>query len=135
MILGALLAVSFGPFTSADGYAALATGMSLVAAMAVQNAAHRVHFSAAPPSTVMTGTTTQIMMDLGDLMHGQTPEKATATRERLQQMTASVLAFAVGCALGALLYAYLGVWCFWAPPVLVVITLPMRGALAQADLH
>jgi uncharacterized membrane protein YoaK (UPF0700 family) len=135
MILGALLAVSFGPFTSADGYAALATGMSLVGAMAVQNAAHRVHFSAAPPSTVMTGTMTQIMMDLGDLMHGQTPEKATATRERLQQMTASVLAFAVGCALGALLYAYLGVWCFWAPPVLVVITLPMRGALAQADLH
>jgi uncharacterized membrane protein YoaK (UPF0700 family) len=135
MILGALLAVSFGPFTSADGYAALATGMSLVAAMAVQNAAHRVHFAAAPPSTVMTGTTTQIMMDLGDLMHGQTPEKATAARERLQQMTASVLAFAVGCALGALLYAYLGVWCFWAPPVLVVITLPMRGALAQADLH
>src|SRR6204780_1241136 len=104
MILGALLATSFGPFTSADGYAALATGMTLVAAMAIQNAAHRVHFASAPPSTVMTGTTTQIMMDLGDLIHGLTPEKATATRDRLRQMTLSVVAFATGCALGALLY-------------------------------
>jgi uncharacterized membrane protein YoaK (UPF0700 family) len=135
MTLGALLATSYGPFTSADGYAALATGMILVAAMAVQNAAHRVHFASAPPSTVMTGTTTQIMTDLGDLMHGLTLEKATATRERLRQMTLSVLAFAIGCALGALLYAFFGVWCFWVPPLLVLTTLPMRAALTEADSH
>jgi uncharacterized membrane protein YoaK (UPF0700 family) len=132
-ILGALLATSFGPFSSADGYAALATGMTLVAAMAIQNAAHRVHFASAPPSTVMTGTTTQIMMDLGDLIHGLTPEKATVTRERLRQMSLSVLAFATGCALGALLYALSGVWCFWIPPLFVLITLPMRRALVEAD--
>jgi uncharacterized membrane protein YoaK (UPF0700 family) len=135
MIVGALLATSFGPFTNADGYAALATGMTLVAAMAVQNAAHRVHFASAPPSTVMTGTTTQIMTDLGDLIHGVTPEKATATYERLRQMTLSVLAFAIGCTLGALLYAFVGVWCFWMPPLLVLVTLPMRSALAEADSH
>jgi uncharacterized membrane protein YoaK (UPF0700 family) len=133
MILGAFLATSFGPFASADGYAALATGMTLVAAMAIQNAAHRVHFSTAPPSTVMTGTMTQIMTDLGDLIHGVTPEKATAARERLRQMSVSVLAFATGCALGAFLYASLGVWCFWGPPLLVLITLPMRRALTEAD--
>jgi len=86
-ILGALLATWLGPFTSAEGYAALATGMTLVAAMAVQNAAHRLHFASAPPSTVMTGTTTQIMMDLADLMHGLTPEKAPATRARLRLCT------------------------------------------------
>jgi uncharacterized membrane protein YoaK (UPF0700 family) len=134
-ILGALLATSFGPFASADSYAALATGMTLVAAMAIQNAAHRVHFASAPPSTVMTGTTTQIMMDLGDLIHGLTPERAAATRERLRQMTLSVLAFATGCALGAVLYAFSGVWCFWIPPLFVLSTLPMRGALAEADSH
>jgi uncharacterized membrane protein YoaK (UPF0700 family) len=131
MILGALLATSLGPFASADGFPALATGMTLVAAMAVQNAAHRVHFPSAPPSTVMTGTTTQIMMDLGDLIHGVAPDKRAATRERLRQMTMSVLAFA----LGALAYALLGVWCFWAPPLLLLATLPMRTALAQADSH
>jgi uncharacterized membrane protein YoaK (UPF0700 family) len=132
MILGALLATAFGPFASADGWAALATGMTLVAAMAIQNAAHRVHFAHAPPSTVMTGTTTQIMMDLGDLMHCVIPEKAAATRERLRQMSFSVLAFAGGCALGALLYAFLGVWCFWVPPVLVLITLVLPGTPAEA---
>jgi len=135
MVLGAILATYFGPFTYADGYAALATGMTLVAAMAIQNAAHRIHFASAPPSTIMTGTTTQIMMDLGDVIHGLVPDKAPATRQRLKQMSVSVLAFAFGCALGAVLYALLGVLCFWLPPVLVFLTLPMRQALADADLH
>jgi uncharacterized membrane protein YoaK (UPF0700 family) len=38
----------------------------LVAAMAIQNAAHRIHLGSAPPSTVMT--TTQIMIDLADMI-------------------------------------------------------------------
>lgn len=135
MILGAALATWFGPFANADGYAALATGMILVAAMAIQNAVHRAHLASAPPSTIMTGTTTQIMMDLGDLVHGLAPEKATATRGRLTQMMVSVVAFAVGCTLGALLYAWLSVLCFWIPPALVVSALAMRQALADADMH
>jgi uncharacterized membrane protein YoaK (UPF0700 family) len=133
MILGALMATSFGPFVNADGVAALGTGMTLVAAMAVQNAAHRVHLASAPPSTIMTGNTTQLMMDLGDLIHGLSPEKVTATRGRLRQLSASVLAFAGGCALGALLFALIGVWCFWIAPAILLITLPMRRALTDAD--
>jgi len=135
MILGAVLATLFGPFANADGYAALLTGMTLVAAMAIQNAAHRVHLASAPPSTIMTGTTTQIMMDLGDVMHGLAPEKTKASKERLTQMTISVLAFAVGCTLGALLYAWLSVLCFWGPPALVLGALLMRKALADADVQ
>jgi uncharacterized membrane protein YoaK (UPF0700 family) len=133
MVLGALLATCFGPFTNSDGYVALATGMILVAAMAIQNAAHRIHFAGAPPSTIMTGTTTQIMIELGDVIHGLAPDKAPATRQRLKQMSASVIAFAAGCALGAVLYSSFGVLCFWVPPVLVLLTLPMRRALAEAD--
>jgi uncharacterized membrane protein YoaK (UPF0700 family) len=132
-VLGALLATYFGPFTNSDGYAALATGMTLVAAMAIQNAAHRIHFASAPPSTIMTGTTTQIMMDLGDVIHGLARDKAPATRQRLKQMSVTVLVFAIGCALGAVLYALFGVLCFWIPPILVLIILSMRRALADAD--
>ena len=135
MILGAVLASLFGPFDNADGYVALLTGMTLVAAMAIQNAAHRVHLASAPPSTIMTGPTTQIMMDLGDVMQGLAPEKVKATRKRLTQLTTSVLAFAVGCTLGALLYAWLSVLCFWVPPALVFGALLMRKALADADLQ
>jgi uncharacterized membrane protein YoaK (UPF0700 family) len=83
----------------------------------------------------MTGTTTQIMMDLGDLMQGLEPDKAKATRARLTQMTVSVLAFAVGCTLGALLYAWLSVLCLWVPPALVIGALLMRKALADADMQ
>jgi uncharacterized membrane protein YoaK (UPF0700 family) len=133
MVLGAVLATWFGPFASADGPAALVTGMILVAAMAIQNAAHRVHLASAPPSTIMTATTTQIMIDLGDVLHGLAPERAKAVRGRLTQMTVSVLAFAAGCSLGALLYAWLSVLCFWAPPALVLGALSMRKALADAD--
>src|SRR5712671_5289843 len=38
-IVGAALATFFGPFENADGYAAVLTGMILVATMAIQNAA------------------------------------------------------------------------------------------------
>jgi uncharacterized membrane protein YoaK (UPF0700 family) len=134
-ILGAALATWFGPFANADGDAPLATGMSLVAAMAIQNAVHRVHLASAPPSTIMTGTTTQIMLDLGDLLHGLAPDKAKATRERLARLTMSVVAFAAGCTLGALLYAWLSVLCFWVPPALVLGALAMRTALVDADVN
>jgi len=43
------------------------------------------------------------------------------------------LAFVVGCTLGALLYAWLGVLCFWMPPVLVLGAISMRNALADAE--
>jgi len=134
-ILGAGLATSFGPFENADGYVAVLTGMILVATMAIQNTAHRAPLASSPPSTIMTGTTTQIMMDLGDLMQGLESDKAKATRARLTQMTVSVLAFAVGCTLGALLYAWLSVLCLWVPPALVMGALLMRKALADADMQ
>jgi uncharacterized membrane protein YoaK (UPF0700 family) len=51
------------------------------------------------------------------------------------QETMSVLAFAVGCTLGALLFAWLSVLCFWVPPALVLGALLMRRALADADMQ
>jgi uncharacterized membrane protein YoaK (UPF0700 family) len=65
---GAALAVRFGPFHDGDSWQAILTGMVLVAAMAIQNAAHRIYLGSVPPSTLMTGTTTQIMIDLADLV-------------------------------------------------------------------
>ena len=128
LVLGALLAVRLGPFADGDGSAALVTGMTLVAAMAIQNAAHRVHLAGAPPSTIMTGTTTQIMLDLGEVIHGLSPEAAADTRRRLLQMSVSVAAFAGGCALGALLYAGVNVWCFWLAPLLSLAAVLLSGS-------
>jgi len=108
--------------------------MVLVAAMAIQNAAHRIHLGTAPPSTLMTGTTTQIMIDLADMVHAPTTaENAAAPGARLLAMSASIAIFAAGCAAAALLYARVGVWCFVAPPVLGIFT-PFLRATGGRDL-
>jgi uncharacterized membrane protein YoaK (UPF0700 family) len=131
LILGAGLAIGLGPFASGDGWAALLTGMTLVAAMALQNAIHRIHMSAAPPTTIMTGNTTQIMIDLADLMRGVPADARSAIRSRLSRMAGSVAAFAAGCAAAALIYAKQDVWCFLLPPIVGAYSLWLRELRRQ----
>jgi uncharacterized membrane protein YoaK (UPF0700 family) len=133
LIVVAVLAVRLGPFENPDGWPALAVGMTLVAAMATQNATHRAYLGHTPPSTVMTGSSTQIMLDCADLLHGLPSEAAPATRVRLRRMIVSVAVFAAGCGLAALFYARLGQWCFCALPLLGLATLTMRSDISAAD--
>ena len=131
----AALAAWRGPFEDPDAGWALLAGMTLVAAMGMQNAAHRAHLAHTPPSTIMTGTTTQIMLDLAEVLHGVRPEVAAITRARLTRLTLSVAVFAAGCGLAALGYAYAGKWCFVVLPLLGVWTLTLRTEIAAADAH
>lgn len=121
LVVASALALYHGPFGQGDSWIATLTGMTLVAAMAFQNAVHRVHLAGFPPSTLMTGTTTQIMLDVADCIHGVSPEQRPAISARLTRMSLAVLAFAIGCALAALLYAFTGMWCFAVPPVLGLV--------------
>lgn len=129
----AVLAVWLGPFEDPGGWPALAAGMTLVAAMATQNATHRAYLHHTPPSTIMTGSSTQIMIDLADLMRGLQGPAAAATRARLQRMTLCVVLFAAGCGLAAFSFAQLSQWCFCALPLLGLATLMMRADIAEAD--
>ena len=130
LVAGATLAVKLGPFPDGDAWPALATAGALVAAMALQNAVHRVRLTTMPPTTVMTGTTTQVMVDLADLMRGVSPDKRAAARKRLGPMGLSLVAFAIGCGAGALGFVAFKEACFYAPPVLlaVAIALETEGA-------
>jgi uncharacterized membrane protein YoaK (UPF0700 family) len=119
----AVLAVRLGPFPDGDVWPALLTGMMLVSAMAVQNAAQRLYLGAAPPTTIMTGNTTQAMIDVVDLLRGLPP--ADPVRQRLASMAANILGFATGCAAAALLFAYLKMWCFAVPPLLGLLAMQM----------
>ena len=125
LIVGAFLAIRFGPFHDGDSWLAISMGMALVAAMAIQNAVHRVHLSSVPPSTLMTGTTTQIMLDIADRIYarkGQVSQPAS----RLMNMSTSVIVFAIGCGAAALAFLRFGVWCFALPPVLGALSLLAR---------
>jgi uncharacterized membrane protein YoaK (UPF0700 family) len=101
--------------------------MVLVAAMAIQNAAHRVYMGSAPPSTLMTGTTTQIMIDLADMIYAREAPDAKIG-SRVAKMSKNVIVFAIGCGLAALLYMRIGVWCFAVPPLLGGLSLSIRLA-------
>jgi uncharacterized membrane protein YoaK (UPF0700 family) len=127
LIAGVALAIRLGPFHDGDSWRALLTGMTLVAAMAVQNAVHRIHLGSVPPSTLMTGTTTQIMIDLADLIHAD-PATQSRSPSKLGLMSLNVLLFALGCGAAALLFLKFGVWCFLWPPVLGALALVLRLA-------
>jgi uncharacterized membrane protein YoaK (UPF0700 family) len=76
----------------------------------------------------MTGTTTQIMIDLADIMQAPTPDNPQRPGARLLGMSANIGVFAAGCAAAALLYAHVGVWCFVIPPMLGAAALFLRIA-------
>ena len=121
LIIAAVLAIAMGPFANGDGAPAIIVGMTLVSAMAIQNAAQRIHLSAAPPTTLMTGTTTQMMIDIADMISGVPVAAGDAMRSRLRRMSVAVASFAVGAAAGALLFHAIGSWCFALPPVVAFL--------------
>jgi uncharacterized membrane protein YoaK (UPF0700 family) len=124
LVTASVIAVQLGPFPDGDTHKALAIGGALVAAMAIQNAAQRTYLSAFPPTTIMTGTTTQIMIDVAELMRGgMRDDVRAASKARLKRMSLAVAVFALGCAGAAVAYAYAPGWCFAAPPVLAAIAM------------
>ena len=127
LVVAASLACWWGPFPLGDHLPAIVTGMVLVAAMAIQNVIHRVYFPKAPPTTLMTGSTTQVMIDLADLWRGGlAPDAREAIKARSATMAKSVGIFAVGCALAALAYAGFGARAFLVPPMIAALTLLPR---------
>ena len=133
LALAAAIALRFGPFSNGDSGPALTIGLTLVAAMAIQNAVHRIHLGSSPPTTLMTGTTTQIMIDVTDLTRDLPADQKQVARTRLTRMTANALAFALGCAAAALIYSRAGVFCFVIPPLLGIGTLMLSTEAFEGD--
>jgi uncharacterized membrane protein YoaK (UPF0700 family) len=122
------LAVGCGPFPDANAPAALLTGFCGIAAMAVQNALQRVHLAALPPTTLMTGSTTQATIDAVDLLIGAPGAARDAIRARLHRLSLAILYFAAGCASAALLYAWVGFWCLG-----VAVMVGLAAAVMRID--
>ncbi|KGS30122.1 YoaK family protein [Burkholderia pseudomallei] len=122
LVAGAALAIRLGPFANGDAWPAIATGMALVMAMAIQNAVHRLHLPDALPTTLMTGTVTQLMLHLSERIAGDAvPVRGSPAR--LANMAWTVVTFALGCAAAALAYLLGGAWAFALSPVLIAFAL------------
>ena len=88
----------------------MVTGLLGVAAMAVQNAGSRLILANHGPTTMMTGNTTQAVIDLVDLVRGF-PEDHPEARRRLKLLVPAILAFTAGALLGAYAYVTFSFWC------------------------
>lgn len=125
LTLGAALAVILQP-SIGDSWQLVVVGMVFVAAMAVQNAIQHIHFAEAPATTVMTGGTTQLMLDLADVLR-RAPDPAR--RARCSRNAGNIVAFGLGCAVAALFVVHTGLWCFVLTPLV-----GFAGALAAGNL-
>lgn len=115
-----VLAIGWGPFNDGDSASALITGMTGVAAMAIQNAISRQHLKGAPPTTLMTGNVTQGAIDVFALIGLRDEQERGVIKQRLKPIAQNLLGFTAGCIGAALLYLAIGLWCL-AAPVLVAI--------------
>jgi uncharacterized membrane protein YoaK (UPF0700 family) len=80
---------------------------------------------------LMTGTTTQIMIDIADLLRAPAPDAKAAIKARLGRMGAAVGGFACGCAAAALLFMFAGMECFLVPPVLALVGILFHTGKAE----
>jgi uncharacterized membrane protein YoaK (UPF0700 family) len=119
-------AVAFGPFPDSDSPLALLTSFAGIAAMALQNALQRVHLASFPPTTIMTGNTTQATLDTVDLLIAPDPAKTVETRARFTRVALSIGIFAAGCAASATLYWLVGFWCLGVAVAVGVAAAIMR---------
>jgi uncharacterized membrane protein YoaK (UPF0700 family) len=112
LLIGSILAIQYGPFLDGNSLVATLTGLIFVAGMTIHNTIHRVFLPETPPTTVMTLTTTQIMLDCSDLIHGATSDEKIGIYKRLKSLIPAVLLFSLGCAAGAIAYKFLNMGCF-----------------------
>jgi uncharacterized membrane protein YoaK (UPF0700 family) len=121
LTVAALMAIGHGSLQQGDQLWDVVIGMTLVTAMAIQNGLHRVHLGKLPPTTLMTGTTTQIMLDAAELLHGDSNLNRGVVIRRMKRMISNLLAFALGCAAAAIALTALGIWCFVIPPLVQLL--------------
>jgi uncharacterized membrane protein YoaK (UPF0700 family) len=122
-----VLAVALGPFPDSDAPAALLTGFAGVAGMAIQNGVQRIHYTAMPPTTLMTGNTTQAALDAVDLWRPAPGTDVAAVRARLWRTLSGIFWFAAGCGIAAILYYFFGFWCLAVPVAVGTATAILRS--------
>ncbi|WP_354681909.1 YoaK family protein [Cupriavidus necator] len=118
LVLFIVAGVHASPISDPSTPAAAGAGMLAVVAMAIQNSLSRTSLSDLGPTTIMTGNTTQIIIDLVDLPSASEVERK-AIRGRLKKMVPALAGFALGAALGALGYSMLSIWCVILPAILL----------------
>jgi uncharacterized membrane protein YoaK (UPF0700 family) len=126
LLLGCFAAVAWhgAPIASEEAPTAIAAGLLAAAAMGIQNAASRLLLAGSTPTTVMTVTVTQLVIDAVDLLRGSADP---ALRRRFASLGWPVVAFALGAISAALAYPHVGFAALTLPvAILGVLALCVR---------
>jgi uncharacterized membrane protein YoaK (UPF0700 family) len=120
-----VLCASAGPRIDPDATAAILAGMLGVSAMAVQNALVQISLKGAPSTAVMTTNITRFMMDVGDVMLGRKPADVAKARDRAMRTWPAIVGFGIGCGLGAICEAAIGLRSLALPAGLALLAVAM----------
>ncbi|MEE7505848.1 YoaK family protein [Methylobacterium mesophilicum] len=101
-----LCGTAWSPLGAADSAASIAVGMLAVAAMGLQNAIGRLSLGHLAPTTVMTVSVSQAVIDATDILLCS-GEQRDQTRKRFLRVLPAIAAFAIGALVGAFGIAHL----------------------------
>jgi len=118
---------------SLDFWLSLAVATPVTLGMALQNALHRLYPIVGPATTVMTGNITQFIMDRTRGLVGM------VSRSLINDMPKNsailpilILAFGLGCVLGAVSTTRMGNGAFFLPAALIVAVIPFARKEREA---
>lgn len=108
LFLAAFMAAGlyFEPFENPGGIDLALTGGLGLMALAIRNTASKTLIKHVSPSTMMTGNTTQLGIDLSNYLHSPNSQHGQA----LLKSGSVVAAFIFGAFVGAMLYMSIGFW-------------------------
>ena len=128
MFLCMLSGILLAPVKDSDSFAIILTVTFGVCAMGIRVSTNRLLFSKVPISTVMSGNTAQVAVDLLTLVLTKTKFSSTIPSEdtigalsRTQLLFPFIIAFFVGAAFGAYGFHFIHYYCFFIPAFLVFI--------------
>jgi uncharacterized membrane protein YoaK (UPF0700 family) len=112
---------------------ALAVATPVTVAMALQNAIHRLYPAVGPATTVMTGNITQFFIDRTRRLRGRTSRSLINDMPKDESLTPIlILAFGLGCLLGAVITVRAGNGAFLIPAALVLAAVPLTRRVEKA---
>ena len=127
--------VAAGPSVSPDKVMTIVAGMLGVSAMAVQNAMVVMTLKDSPSTAVMTTNITRFVMDVGEVLLGNDPDKVAEARRRARHTYPAIIGFSCGAGLGAVCFVVAGLWSLMLPTTLALLALAISRKKLAADLR
>ncbi len=123
------------PIRNANDPVAVLAGLSAVAALGIQNSLARTALAEFGATTVMTGNTTQLVIDLVDLQGASQDQRSVLTK-RIWKTAPAIVGFVIGAGLGSASYSLFSFWCVLLPiGALVFVSASIAQQSRAAGFH